>query len=435
MRIPFIETLDAYTHRLESGETLSGTELAECLALLAAHEVAEGGPYASCTACRHPDMDTNIAVARFLEASGAYLPNLHAFLARELSSGKHPTDGLAWMPHDAPSETAYQPAETLPEFTLCLDECLKPVSREIAGTVRKMLTTTMARNQDGQMTRMPLYMREALGSRGAMFSNTKVAELGVASAFFWTSFIAYDDFWDEDEAADPLHLPAANFMARHFIRTLTSTLPNNAAFTAYVHGMMDRLDAANAWEVAHCRMKVEEGDVLIPETLPAYEDFSIKFYPAAGQCLAPVLMMVELGYEIDGPEITALVDYFTHYLVAMQLNDDMHDWKEDLARGHISTAVAVLLLEWKRAYPERAGISLAADENELEELFWERVVDPLCTCVLERAERSRAALTKVGLENPEPLVRFIDAVEGSARHALQVRATGTELVAALSETS
>lgn len=440
--IPIVRTLRAYTKRLERGEELTGSELAESLRLLAAHEVAQGGPYARCNSCRVPDLEVNLVAARFLEACGAYLPKLHVYIADQLPSDlsnirEACADELLWFAKR--SLEPEQCARRTPEEAQCLSRVyellgarLGSVASEISETIYAMLAQTIARNADGQMVFMPLYMRAALAEKGNGISNTVIAQHGLASACFWTSFIAYDDFWDEDEAALPAALPATNLMAREYIQHFETVLPKEAGFSEFFHAMMDRLDSANAWEIAHCRVSVRGGVLLVPDTLPAYEDFSIKFYPAAGQCMAPVALLLAAGYSLESPEVSSLIEYFKNYLVAMQLNDDLHDWREDLERGHISTSVAVLLLEWKRVYPERSEITLQDDMRELESVFWYRVVEPICACVLKRTNAAYEALESVGLPNPAPLRRFIDDIQRTGERGLRELRRGEDFLKAMS---
>jgi hypothetical protein len=270
-----------------------------------------------------------------------------------------------------------------------------------------------------QMSLMALYVREALGSRGQQFSDEYIAELGLANIFFWTAFIAYDDFWDEDEAADRNLLPVANLFARHYTDVFTHLLPQETSFREFFHAEMDRLDAANAWEISSCRARVEQGVLHIPAKLPEYSDFSIKFHPAAGHVFGPVALFFGCGYGLKSSEVIHLMEYFRHYLIAMQLNDDMHDWKEDLARGHISTAVSVLLSKWQDKYPEQARIDLVRDMPALERIFWFESLKPLCECALMHAAKSRAALERIScIENPIPLEKYIRRNETVVHEAL-----------------
>ena len=423
----------------------NGASLARMLKRIAEHEIKEGGPYAATAGGSDADPGLNLAIAVFLGKNGVRLEKLDAFMDERTSEGVPSSDLLGekeltrLMRQDAKLRKGIQGSErkvnhtkaekeVLDAVRRALKDRLKHLPRDFTDNAQAVVERTIRRNTDKQMSLMPLYIREALGKDGKRFSNEQLAELGLANVFFWTAFIIYDDFWDEDEAAEPKLLPIANLFARHYVRFFE----NVQDFSNFFHKLMDMLDAANEWEMLWCRL-VREGDrILIPDELPDYGDFIIKFHPAAGHVLGPVAMFGELGYGIESEEVNALIEYFRQYLVAMQLNDDAHDWKEDIARGHISTAVALLLAVWKDEHPEQREVDLGKDMPELEQLFWFKVLQLLCESVLACTERSRTALYSLHfLENTVPLEQFITENERIARKALDEQKRSVEFLEAL----
>ena len=447
-----------YTH--DEGEAMSGEMLAQVLKALAAREVAKGGPYAvqSGGGIADADIGLNLIVASFLRARDIRLPKLDAYIHRELTKGNCTSSVIAQAELDAlaaryrasdadagaadsaaPAHAHSTPAHTERELRILTriheqaDARFARTAPALHALARETIEDVTARNADGHMSLMAYFMRDALGTDGSRFDDATIAAHGLANICFWSAFIIYDDFWDEDEDAQPRLLPVANLFARHYIDYFTTLLPKRTGFRAYVHIMMDSLDAANAWELMHCRMRIENDVCVVPDTLPEYGTFDIKFYPAAGHVLGPVAMLVASGHPVDGEEVAAFVEYARHYLIAMQLNDDMHDWKEDLARGHISTAVYTLLTHWRTHHPEHTRINLAADMQHLERLFWFEAVPALCEQILERTHAAREALTAMrSVQNHAPLAQFIDRNERAAREA---RAEHTQSLAFLSALS
>ncbi|MEA2701621.1 MAG: hypothetical protein QOE22_330 [Candidatus Parcubacteria bacterium] len=429
-----------------------GALLARTLNRLVGHEVEAGGPYALTPGGTHgdPDLGLNAAVAVFLGLHGVRLPNLDAFIDERIAAGAARSAVLddptlaALLEQDRRLREAPAPEGTSgPSFdaheTAVLDALRRAAGARFADlpdafaeNALEVIERTMRGNPDKQMSLMTLYMRDALGEKGNRFSDDHLAEFGLANVFFWTAFIIYDDFWDEDEAAEPRLLPVANLFTRHYVRFFETLLPHESGFAAFFHGLMDKLDAANEWEMLSCRLERDGSIITVPEQLPDYGDYTIKFYPAAGHVLGPVAMLVELGYAPDSAEAEGLIDYFKHYLIAMQLNDDAHDWKEDLARGHISTAVALLLKAWKDAYPERTDLDLVRDMPELERLFWFEALVPLCESVLLHTGLSERVLGLLAsIEHPEPLREFIGRNEAIATKALREQRKSTGFLEAL----
>jgi len=436
MQTPFVTELLLHIDRSfrASSATEQGEALAGVLALLARIEVVPGGPYASSSGQKEEDADIglNLIIFLFLRSHDVSLPGLSDFIDRTLSktaptsmvAGKESLAELVQL-YRAPQ--AVVPAtfehkeedELIQRIRVAAKEMVGGSSPEIADAAMHVIDRTVQGNPDRQMSLMAWYVRQSLGRAGAEFSDSQVIAFGLANICFWTAFIIYDDFWDEDEAAEPGLLPVANLLARHYIDFFSHTGAPDSGFRAFFHTTMDALDGANAWEMNHCRMKVAGQIVQIPETTPDYGDYSIKYHPAAGHVLGPVSMLLELGYRIDSDEVAQFIEYAKHYLIAMQLNDDMHDWKEDLQRGHISTTVAALLTALKEHQKEKNDIHLVDDMDMLDHLFWFDVLPSLCISVIEHVDAARKALSNLHfLEDIAPLEQFIVRNERIAREAL-----------------
>ena len=432
-----------------------GTTLARIITQLAACEVEEGGPYAVAPGSARADADLgfNIAIALFLQRQGVHLPKLDAFITEACAkkaavsryfSKEELTDLLARYEVGQTRSRHNERATHWTEeerllITLIRDlmeRRLVLLPAEFKQRAREVVNRTIHGNPDKQMPLMPLFMRQALGMKGKRFSDMRIAELGLANVFFWTAFIIYDDFWDEDEAAEPKYLPVANLFARHYARLFSTDVLRFENFSDFFHGLMDKLDGANEWEVNFCRMKREGNIVFLPHELPHFGDFRIKFYPAAGHVLGPLMMLIEAGYRLGSAEADRLMDYFRHYLIAMQLNDDAHDWKEDLERGHISTAVSILLKEWRNAHPEHDSkhqeLHLVHDLPELEQLFWFKTLPQLCESIFAHTDKAQRALDSLEfIEHRAPLQQFIDRNREAAEAALAEHRLSIEFLQAM----
>lgn len=445
--LPFLADILAVLSR--EAAPVDGATLARILTSLAEFEIEEGGPYAATTdgSRKKADLGLNLAIAVFLARQDVRLPKLDAFLTERLSDPRtafslfvdaellpklldeYRTSDSALAKAAVEERVTSEEARIMKEIFSAANDRFAALPPAFAEDARAVIRRTMRGNPDKQMSLMPLYMRQALGSTGRHFSDERIAEFGLANIFFWTAFIVYDDFWDEDEAAEPRLLPVANLFARHYTAFFERAVPEETGFPVFFHDLMDQLDAANGWEMRACRLNRTGSRVLVPKELPAYGAYDIKFFPAAGHVLGPVAMLLELGYALDGPEVAGLIPYFAHYLIAMQLNDDAHDWKEDLARGHISTVVAKLLAVWKDTHPERKGIDLKKDMSELERLFWFETLIPICESVLEHTKQARTALRTLSfIENHAPLEQFIQRNERVAQEAMAEQRRSVEFL-------
>lgn len=449
----FAMTLISYGDRVQSGKPVPGSELGAIVLRLGELEIKEGGPYSLYPGgtLDQADFGLNLAAAYFLRSCEVHLPRLEAFVGSALAAGKKRSkildagllgslikryEGFVFKEEREKRGAIFDVSEKkmMKLIRSASSKRFKVLKPYLRATSEEIMEKTILGNRDKQMSLMAYYMREALGKRGKQFDEALIAEFGLANIFFWSAFIVYDDFWDEDEAAKPRQIPAANVFARHYSDFFSNAdfLKNSRQkkdFRRLFHSIMDGLDTANSWELHFCRMKREGDKLSIPETLPEYGDYTVKYYPAAGHILGPVAMLGTLGYGFHSSEVRNLESYFKHYLVAMQLNDDAHDWKEDLARGNVSTAVSLLMRNWLKHHPERRELDLVSDMPELERLFWFETLTPLCESILLHTKESRRALKRLkSVVKPGVLERFIVRNEESAHKALEERRSSEEFI-------
>lgn len=420
-------TLSALTEYDKS--IINGSALARITKRLTEIEEKEGGPYRSPDGKIDPAI--NAAIARFLSLFEVELPSLKIFNEQADETYDIPETEALKIAKSLSKKKNMEQSKNTGSFTAeeskimgiiykKFDERMAIFSPELRSTARSAIDKTISGNRDKQMSLMSFYTRQALGKRGEQILDEIVAEMGLANIFFWTAFIIYDDFWDEDEAAQPKLLPIANIFARHYINYFTTLLPQDSGFPDFFHQIMDNLGVANFWETQYCRTKIEDSVFYIPKILPDYADYENKFRPASGHVLGPVAMLMLLGYKIDSPEVKNFIDYFRHYLIAMQINDDAHDWEEDIRRGHISTVVDMLLLDFGR---KEEIIDLEKDLSELKKVFWFKTIKKAAEIAISHTEKSRQALKNMGVfENTAPLERIINISENIAKKALTEQA-------------
>ena len=436
---------------------ISGTDIAQALKTLTDHEIKTGGPYAAKN--KTPDLGLNVLIAYFLSKQGVTLPsleklmdqsilkndfssrylindNLNLFLISQSYHGQYLNQLISCLEErsDDPlikkilltKKNGLSPtpdnSETI--FLESIRQTAKQRFRHLSVELKEMalaqIDKTITANKDGQMSLMPYYFRKSLGKKGKLFADKLIAELGLANIFFWTAFIIYDDFWDEDEKADPKILPIANLFARTYIDIFENALPKNPEFRIFFHNLMDRLDEANHWETMHCRAKIKNNKFHIPPVIPDYKNYERKFQPASGHILGCIAISIRIGYDLKHACTKNLISYFRNYLIAMQLNDDMHDWEEDLRRGHLSTVIVMMLEEWQKQYPHKKTIDLDKDLKKMQKIFWFQTMKKACTITLSYTKKSKQALKRITyIKNPEYLSKFINTSEKAAKNALE----------------
>ncbi len=412
--------------------------LGKITALLVSLESAPGGPYYS----RVPenslkkkgeiDYETNRAIAEFLSLYGVCLPKMAEYMPKPETEGSPASSWKSGFQNKtsffASLESIAEEKKEMSGVRQALERKLCMVPAALRAGARRAFWRTVRGNPDKQMPLIGFLIKKSLGRRGKRISKRLLEEIGVINTFFWSAFIIYDDFWDLDEAAAPALLPVANMFSRLHAEffshpeerasaaALNLSASRAAEFRKFFLQLMGRLDAANAWEIKHCRAKIARGIFRIPEDFPGYGDYSKKYEPASGHILGPLLLLALLGEKLGGECARNLERYFKHLLISMQMLDDMHDFEEDLKRGHLSTAVWAFLRKLPRGKKE---INLKKELPEAKKLFWFSVLPKLAEETLSQCRLARAALSRAWfISCPEPLLRLLLKREKAAKEAL-----------------
>ena len=430
--------IDNLLSSMKSGESVVGVKLAQIVKCLTEMEVDEGGPYSLEPKKGATDVGLNLAIACFLAMQDIRLPKLDDFLEKHLSNIAEPFSSViddrtvrslinkyqTLIGNVGKEEPTKQPIvyneneqRIMNMIRKKFNERFQAFSPALREQAKSTIEKTICGNRDKQMSLMAYYTKVSLGKSGENIPDELVADIGLANIFFWTAFIIYDDFWDRDEAADPRLLPIANIFARHYIDFFIA-LPDDKEFRPFFHDLMDKLDGSNAWEIENCRAKIEGNIFYIPATLPDFGDYENKYRPASGHILSSVAILTQFGKELKTEDWGNIVSYFKHYLIAMQLNDDAHDWEEDLQRGHLSTVVTLLLNDLKKSGWKKQTIDLNTDLPEIRKIFWFTTMPQYIKIALSETATSRKALRAISIiEEPAPLERIVSITEDVARQA------------------
>jgi len=185
-------------------------------------------------------------------------------------------------------------------------------------------------------------------------------------------------------------------------------LPGKQAFQNQVAQTFDTMDAANTWEITHCRWKINSGTLYTGE-LPDFGGLDQLASRSLGHTLTPLAVLFAAG--ASPPARRYVQTALRHYIIAKQLNDDMHDWKEDLAAGRITYVVSRILRQ----------LELASGQHQLpkilpvaERMFWYQVLPSLCDDITYQITQSRNALAKSKLLQPDNIIeKLLKRIEHS----------------------
>lgn len=288
-------------------------------------------------------------------------------------------------------------------------------SPELRDNTMAVLTDMLARDNDKQIILLPQMTAQVLGLKT---DQHVLAKLAMASLWGWMAYTIYDDFLDGE--GRPGALPSANVALRQLVAVLATIMPRNQTFHTEIADVLDRLDGANAWEVTHCRGVLKRGRLYIEE-LPDYGDY----WQLAERSLGHTISGLGVLYaaRMSAQTIDALRQFFRHYLIARQLNDDAHDWQQDLAHTHVNAIGVRILRRWQADGGSlEQGIHLKQEAEKLSLIMWEHVVQDVVQDIDTHIAAARQALDKFPRgSNTELFDQLLIPLERSAHHALDER--------------
>lgn len=287
------------------------------------------------------------------------------------------------------------------------DQC-RSLGPDLRAAIRKLLRLIAKSKNGPEITGLASSFRESLEKPPRRLPNDFVEKLGLANLYGWLAYTIYDDFLDEE--GKPELISVANVAMRRSLDNYFQALPSDTAFHRLVRQTFDTIDSANAWELAHCRFAVR-GKRLVVGTLPGYGNLSKLAERSIGHALSPLAVLAAAGQGPDTAAARNLLKAFRHYLIARQLNDDAHDWPEDLQNGHITAVVARLLAEMKIKPGEHAIDDLLSAGRPQ---FWRSTLPGVCQLMRRHVRLSRQALKAAAVLKPDNAVaRLLDNLDKS----------------------
>lgn len=271
------------------------------------------------------------------------------------------------------------------------------------------LEKTLVGDKDGSIVLLPYFFSHSLEVSPQKITEDTVVVLGLANLYGWIAYTIYDDFLDDE--GDPKLLSLANACLRELTAIFIRIGEKNADFSKIFTGIMDKLDSANAWEIANCRIKNTR-------IIPDYGNFARLAERSLGHALGPLAILCSLGYKSGSSEIKHAKKFFEAYLIARQLNDDAHDWEEDARLGHINSVSAQIMRDMnKNALPENFT---EEDLLEMRKIFWNEIIDDVAARILAFGKSARRSLQKIeSIQNTALFEKLLLPIENSAKEALK----------------
>lgn len=235
-----------------------------------------------------------------------------------------------------------------------------------------------------------------------------LCQLGALNVYSWAAYTIYDDFIDEE--GEPLQLSIANVVMRMAYSQYLILTASNPELENIVSQTFNTIDTANAWEVANCRFEVY-GNTITLQRLPDYGDLGQLANRSLAHALGPLVVLVKNGYATTSKDFQVIFTALKHYIIAKQLNDDMHDWQEDFQRGHITYVVRTILSE---LHFQNGAYTFADLQPVMQKHFWYHTLNTICDEMQHQLELSRNALAETtSLESDTVIDKLLNNIDSS----------------------
>lgn len=295
----------------------------------------------------------------------------------------------------------------------------------LSSACRTMSQSMQKNDSHHEITLLPAFFANALSICPVWANKGRLIRLGEANLYGWMAYTIFDTVIDESD--DTQLLPVACTALRRCHAAFWTCLPKNMGFWPVIEEAFDAIDAANAWEIKNCRFEVE-GTHITVAALPRYGRRHKLAERSLGHLLTPLALLAAEGYALHSPEVKAVRLGLTHYLIARQLCDDLHDWEQDLQKGQITYVVAMLLRSLRIKPGQHDVRELLARSRRY---FWHQAVHPLCAVAGQHLAVARQAFAGSGLFTAKnEFFDLLERLEGGLQKTLDEQAEATAFLKA-----
>jgi len=266
-------------------------------------------------------------------------------------------------------------------------------------------TLLTAKDPTDEITMLSYNFTYALRSTFSIEEQTLV-DLAALNILGWVGYSTYDAILDGENQIG--YLPMAGLCIRT-VSDITHHLIKNDDDYMYIDRILSGIATSTAWEYEHCK---------INSTLPDYGSYACLAEKSLGHALGPIIICLLCG-QYD--QAYVVEKFFLHYLIARQLNDDAHDWVEDLENGYINSVSTDIL----KAFQLQSGqteLDLAKHMQWLRDYFWQHHIDIVSETIIDHCATAREQLKKITiLRDVTFLEQFLVRLEHSALQAVSER--------------
>jgi hypothetical protein len=252
---------------------------------------------------------------------------------------------------------------SIPDISHRLPQTLRPI-------VQKYIEKLIGYNDPRHILDLPLWVSHAFG---IALPSATLENLSTASLLGWIAYTIYDQVADE---ANAKHLPLANICLREMDHIYFHLFHNNTQGLSLYKQYMDTMDLANAPGFAA-------------------EDTTSSVQKSHGVIWSGLAPLLAAEHAPSSPEVKLCAKFLSSYIAARQLNDDAHDWQEDLAAGHITPVTKKLRDQSQFSY------------------YWQQVVPEITREIQEALTQANSLLDNPKIVNTNPLRNLLNPLQNA----------------------
>lgn len=246
-----------------------------------------------------------------------------------------------------------------------------------------------------------------------------VEESDLLSFLGWSVYSLLDDVIDTETPVETaVIVQTLNRYLEGKIYRIAQIL-DKPEFLDYAHRVLNQVDAATYQE----KMLMSFPPKTQTIRLKKYTRFPKPSEKSIAHVLAPIGVMMDLGYQLEGQEIQQLIQFFTHFLNAKQMNDDAHDWEDDLGLGILNSA-SIDLVKYSNGKINRGN----ALQNY--QTFWYQVMPKFERKILQELSHAEKIIQQMTfIDTPDFLKRLLTPLKKATQEASHQRKITTEFLA------
>lgn len=302
-----------------------------------------------------------------------------------------------------------------------VQEKFKHYPTQLRDEIDLLINKVIKKDKNGIASLTPFWIYQSLPIKKKRIINKELlVRLGQDSLLGWCSFMLYDQIIDENNKSKLL--PLANILCREMeIDFLGLPIDKHTGFFDLYKKIMQEMELCNWSELQELRFNWDKKKLMLRKF-----NFDYLAKRSMGYALSSIAIFCHLGLNINSEEVQKLINYFKYFIIAKQMNDDAHDWLEDLKMCHINSANYYIIKKYNGNL-DKLKIAMANSELIKKE-FWETVIPNFCLKTIEYSDKAKESLLSIKMIRKKYLLKLNQKNNAIAKMALSERNQTLEFI-------